>query len=107
MLRNAQLLMAFVLRFMCVLHDSVAVAEEAAGSNSTTLKIGYLYPFTPAAYAIESWSLFQLAIAEINADPNILPSHTLSFAAENSRRADGKVEETKSLSGSIARFNPI
>jgi ABC-type branched-subunit amino acid transport system substrate-binding protein len=65
--------------------------------NSTALRLGYLYPFGVSEWRVESFSMFLLALRHVNADPNILPNHTLGFVA-----FDTAGQATRALTGAIA-----
>ena len=56
--------------------------------NSTTLKLGFLWPLSQPsnkinAWAAEAFSLLKLALKHVNERPDVLPEHKLSFEACN------------------------
>ena len=46
-----------------------------------SLKLGYLYRFSPSNWAVESLSQFKLALKHVNDDPELIPGYNLSFVA--------------------------
>lgn len=58
------------------------LAESGGGYN-----IGYLYPRQPVEWAVESYTLFRLALSRINADSSILTNHTLGHVLYDTRES--------------------
>mmetsp|Transcript_71247 Transcript_71247/g.189448 ORF Transcript_71247/g.189448 Transcript_71247/m.189448 type:complete len:1232 (-) Transcript_71247:256-3951(-) len=65
-----------------LLLDALLPLPWAAGSD---LKLGFLFAQSSESWLQESWSQFKLAIGDVNADGALLPNHTLTYTAVDTR----------------------
>ena len=82
----------------------LALALAAAPTRADTLRLGYIGMLDDTPEAVESFSLFKLALKDVNADPELLPDHALALTALGplGEASDSSPDQTEALASAVA-----